>query len=75
MLASSGPRHKPLIVAGCHRTVASYILTFSILRTKYLNDDFGCLYTVGAIKKENLVFVNFSAQDASILKISVPIIK
>ena len=31
-----------------------------------------CLYTVvsGAVKKENLVFVNFSAQDASILKIS-----
>ena len=36
-----------------------------------------CLYTVvsGAVKKENLVFVNFSAQDASILKISVSIIK
>ena len=27
------------------------------------------------VKKENLVFVNFSAQDASILKISVSIIK
>ena len=36
-----------------------------------------CLYTVvsGAVKKENLVFVNCSAQDASILKISVSIIK
>ena len=36
-----------------------------------------CLYTVvsGAVKKENLVFVNFSAKDASILKISVSIIK
>ena len=46
MLASSGPGHKALIVAGCHRTVASYILTFSILRTKYLNGDYH-LYTVG----------------------------
>ena len=34
---------------------------------------FGC--TVGAVRNETLVFVNFSAQDASILKISVPIIK
>merc|ERR1712067_165172 len=33
------------------------------------------LITVGADKNETLVFVNFSAQDASILKISVPIIK
>ena len=32
-------------------------------------------YTVGAVRNETLVFVNFSAQDASILKISVPIIK
>ena len=31
--------------------------------------------TVGVIRNETLVFVNFSAQDASILKISVPIIK
>ena len=31
--------------------------------------------TLGVIKNETLVFVNFSAQDASILKISVPIIK
>ena len=31
--------------------------------------------TVGFIKNETLVFVNFSAQGASILKISVPIIK
>ena len=31
--------------------------------------------TVGAVRNETLVFVNFSAQDASILKISVPIIK
>merc|ERR1712155_291318 len=31
--------------------------------------------TVGAIKNETLVFVNFSAQDASILKISMAIIK
>ena len=31
--------------------------------------------TVGADKNGTLVFVNFSAQDASILKISVPIIK
>ena len=61
MLASSGPGHKALIVAGCHRTVASYILTFAILWTENFNDDFGCLYTVGAIKKENLDFVNFSA--------------
>ena len=33
------------------------------------------VHTVGAAKNETLVFVNFSAQDASILKISVPIIK
>ena len=33
------------------------------------------LSTVGVIRNETLVFVNFSAQDASILKISVPIIK
>ena len=33
------------------------------------------LLTVGVNKKWTLVFVNFSAQDASILKISVPIIK
>ena len=32
-------------------------------------------YTVGVNKNWTLVFVNFSAQDASILKISVPIIK
>ena len=32
-------------------------------------------YTVGVIKNETLVLVNFSAQDAPILKISVPIIK
>ena len=32
-------------------------------------------HTVGAVRNETLVFVNFSAQDASILKISVPIIK
>ena len=32
-------------------------------------------HTVGAVKNETLVFVNFSAQDASISKISVPIIK
>ena len=32
-------------------------------------------FTVGVIRNETLVFVNFSAQDASILKISVPIIK
>ena len=32
-------------------------------------------FTVGAAKNETLVFVNFSAQGASILKISVPIIK
>ena len=31
--------------------------------------------TVGADKNWTLVFINFSAQDASILKISVPIIK
>ena len=31
--------------------------------------------TVGADKNETLIFVHFSAQDASILKISVPIIK
>ena len=31
--------------------------------------------TLGVIKNETLVFVNFSAQDASILKISVAIIK
>ena len=31
--------------------------------------------TLGFIKNETLVFVNFSAQGASILKISVPIIK
>ena len=31
--------------------------------------------TVGVIKNETLVFVNFSAQDASILKIIVPFIK
>ena len=31
--------------------------------------------TVGAAKNETLVFINFSAQDASILKISVAIIK
>ena len=31
--------------------------------------------TVGVIRNETLVFVNFSAQDASILKISMPIIK
>ena len=31
--------------------------------------------TVGVIKNETLIFVNFSAQDASISKISVPIIK
>ena len=33
------------------------------------------LHTVGVIRNETLVFVNFSAQDASMLKISVPIIK
>ena len=47
MLAASGTRHKPLIVAGCHRTVASYILTLSILRTQKLNMNdgygYGCL--------------------------------
>ena len=32
-------------------------------------------YTVGADRNETLVFVHFSAQDASISKISVPIIK
>ena len=32
-------------------------------------------YTVGFIKNETLVFINFSAQGASILKISVLIIK
>ena len=31
--------------------------------------------TVGFIKNETLIFLNFSAQGASILKISVPIIK
>ena len=31
--------------------------------------------TVGAVRNETLVFVNFSAKDASKLKISVPIIK
>ena len=31
--------------------------------------------TVGAVRNETLVFVNFSAQDASILKISVSISK
>ena len=35
----------------------------------------GNTHTVGVIRNETLVFVNFSAQDASILKISVPIIK
>ena len=30
------------------------------------------LFTIGVIRNETLVFVNFSAQDASILKISVP---
>ena len=33
------------------------------------------LHTVGAVKNETLFFINFSAQDASILKISVPIFK
>ena len=33
------------------------------------------LITVGAVKNETLFFINFSAQDASILKISVAIIK
>ena len=33
------------------------------------------VYTVGADKNETLVFVNFSAQDASILKISVAFMK
>ena len=33
------------------------------------------LHTVGAVRNETLVFVNFSAKDASKLKISVPIIK
>ena len=32
-------------------------------------------FTAGVIRNETLVFVNFWAQDASILKISVPIIK
>ena len=31
--------------------------------------------TVGAVRNETLVFFNFSAKDASKLKISVPIIK
>ena len=31
--------------------------------------------TVGAVRNETLFFINFSAQDASILKISVPIFK
>ena len=31
--------------------------------------------TVGAVKNETLVFINFSAQDASILNISVGISK
>ena len=31
-----------------------------------------CHYTVGVIINGTLVFLNFSAQDASILKISVP---
>ena len=43
------------------------------------NGEFSCFQnganTVGVIRNETLVFVNFSAQDASILKISVPIIK
>ena len=33
------------------------------------------IHTVGVNKNWTLVFVNLSAQDASILKISVPIIK
>ena len=36
---------------------------------------FELLDTVGAVRNETLVFVNFSAKDASKLKISVPIIK
>ena len=32
-------------------------------------------FTVGAVRNETLFFINFSVQDASILKISVAIIK
>ena len=49
---------------------------FNILTKKNI---FGLLkpeaFTLGAIIFETLVFVNFSAQDASILKISVSISK
>ena len=51
------------------------------LETAYQHYDIAIWYvkyvkvTVGADKNETLVFVNFSAKDASKLKISVPIIK
>ena len=47
-----------------------------VCNVKKSSDTVTCLvHTVGFIKNETLVFVNSSAQDASILKISVPIIK
>ena len=48
-----------------HRAFFLYTIAFTIKN----------LHTVGVNKNCTLVFINFSAQDASILKISVPIIK
>ena len=62
-----------LTILECRHIANQY---YSILGT-VLHKDFywKAQFTVGADKNETLVFVNFLAQDASILKISVPIIK
>ena len=48
---------------------------FDVHTCAELMQEFGRWHTVGAVRNETLVFVNFSAKDASKLKISVPIIK
>ena len=50
--------------------VEGWLMNSSALYT--LNTIVRKMNTVGFIKNETLVFVNFSAQDASILKITVP---
>ena len=52
------------------------ILEFQGLSYKLSNTSMQAIYcTVGAVKNETIFFINFSAQDASILKVSVPISK
>ena len=68
-MVNEGPKH--LCTLSCYVNVCIIFLSLFNIDSQYSS----MKLTVGAIRNETLVFVNFSAKDASKLKISVPIIK